>query len=304
MTNDEVCHVAETSFRSSLASTDFPVEPKRYWLFTSKLCPFAHRTEIARKVLKLEEFIGLTITGSVQTELGWNIGDRYLSDDSQPGPIENIDRLPAYYELASPGYNERCSVPVLFDLVSQRIVNNESSEIIQQFNSLSSQHVNNQGAPELFPAQSKYDIERAVQFLNNDFITPIYLAGFAKSQSDYNDNADRVFNALAKLEQRLSDKRQFMLGDVLTLADIHAFPHLARFDGAYHSLYRLNRNFIRDFPFTAAYTQRLSQVPGFGDTLDISAMKEGYFLSWNQPTFGGFVPDGPMVNDQSGIALG
>jgi len=111
-----------------------------------------------------------------------------------------------------------------------------------------------------------------------------------------------VFFALDILEERLARGGSFLLGDHLTIADIHAFPHLARFDAAYHSLYRLNAKFLRDYPRLSEYMKRLGKVPAFGDTLDIEAAKQGYFLSRNQPTDGTFVPVGPAVHARSGVS--
>jgi len=42
--------------------------------------------------------------------------------------------MPEVYQLASPGCNCRFSVPVLFDLTTSTIVNNESSELIVMLN--------------------------------------------------------------------------------------------------------------------------------------------------------------------------
>jgi glutathionyl-hydroquinone reductase len=65
----------------------------------------------------------------------------------------------------------------------------------------------------------------------------------------------------------------------------------------------LNLAFISNYPNITAYMERLGNIPAFADTLDIEASKEGYFLSWNQPTNGLFVPAGPVVNAKSGVAV-
>ena len=119
----------------------------------------------------------------------------------------------------------------------------------------------------------------------------------------YQSYFEKVFTCLTKLNKRLGETESFITGDSLTLADVHAYPHIVRFDAAYHSLYRLNKHFIRDYPNITNYMERLGEIPAFGGTLDIQAVKEGYFLAWNQPTEGNFTPLGPEVNPRSGVAI-
>lgn len=300
MSANEICHVEITSFHNELGSADYPYEKDRYWLYTSKVCPFAHRTEIMRKLTGLTDYIGLTIAGAIQTEQGWDLGGRYESADSASSPIEGIDRLPGIYKLAAPDYTGRVSVPVLFDTKTNTIVNNESSEIIHQFDQVAVKHYEH---TTLYPKEKQTLINELIDELANELIIPIYRAGFAKNQQTYQLYFDKVFNCLAKLDKRLGETGPYITGDQLTLADIHAYPHLARFDAAYHSLYRLNQNFIQDYPNITNYMARLGEIPAFGDTLDVQAFKEGYFLGWNQPIEGYFTPIGPEVNPRSGVAI-
>lgn len=300
MKTDELCHVTTTSFHAELGSDRYPFAAGRYWLFTSKLCPFAHRTELARKLTGLERAIGLTIAGSVQTSKGWDLDDIYGGSGNTPNPVSEIDRLPGLYALAAPGYEGRASVPVLFDTHTQTIVNNESAEIIRMFDNVA---VGFGDHDTLYPQSQRPHIDEIIRLLNDDLISPVYRAGFAKNQADYDLNSKRVFATLAQLDTRLAQTGPFLAGKALTLADIHAFPHLVRFDPIYHSLYRLNRGFIRDYPNIAAYLGRLGALPAFAETLDLQAAKSGYFLSWNQPTNASFVPAGPLVDPHCGVAL-
>jgi putative glutathione S-transferase len=298
MKTNEVCHVGPTFFHAEIGDESYPVEDNRYWLFTSKLCPFAHRTEIVRALKGVEDKVGLTIAGSVQTVAGWNLGARYESEHSAPSPVVGVSRLPGVYEHAAPGYDGRASVPVLFDTKTGTIVNNESAEIIRQFDRIFTR----EGSDSLYPEEKRAEVDEVSRFLEEVLISPIYRAGFAKDQETYQRNFDSVFFALDALEERLAQGGPFLLGDRLTIADVHAFPHLARFDAVYHSLYRLNAKFLRDYPKLSEYLERLGKIPAFGDTLDVEAVKDGYFLSWNQPTEGTFVPSGPPVDPRSGVS--
>jgi glutathionyl-hydroquinone reductase len=300
MSANEICHVETTTFHNELGNEDYPLEKDRYWLYTSKVCPFAHRTEIMRALTGLTEHIGLTIAGAVQTEQGWDLGGRYESADSAASPVAGMNRLPDIYKLAAPDYLGRASVPVLFDTKTNTIVNNESAEIIRQFDKIATQHFEH---TTLYPKDKQTLIDELITELADELITPIYRAGFAKDQQTYRSYFEKVFACLTKVDKRLGDTGPYITGDNLTLADVHAYPHIARFDAAYHSLYRLNKHFIRDYPNITDYMTRLGEIPAFGETLDVQAVKNGYFLAWNQPTEGNFTPLGPEVNPRSGIAI-
>ncbi len=300
MKSNEICHVETTFFHKELDSKNYPFETNRYWLFSSKLCPFAHRTEITRILTGLTEHIGLTIAASVQTAKGWNLDERYESQESTQSPIDGIGRLPAIYELSNSNYTGRASVPVLFDTKTNIIVNNESAEIIRQFDKITVSHFDHSS---FYPANKRVLINEIINGFSNDFVGPIYRAGFAKDQKTYHSNFNRVFSYLDNLNQHLSECGPYIAGEKLTLADIHAFPHLSRFDSVFHSLYRLNLKYLYHYPNIVDYMNRLGKISAFADTLDIQALKEGYFLSWNQPTNGHFVPEGPVVNPRTGIAM-
>jgi putative glutathione S-transferase len=139
--------------------------------------------------------------------------------------------------------------------------------------------------------------------MNDDLISPIYRAGFARDQADYDTNYIKLFTEHSELDTYLAQTAPFIAGEDLTLDDIHAYPHLSRFDAIYHSLYRLNKNFISHYTNIAAYLSRLGAIPVIADNLDLQASKNGYFLSWNQPTNANFVPAGPVVDPHSGVAI-
>jgi putative glutathione S-transferase len=52
-----------------------------------------------------------------------------------------------------------------------------------------------------------------------------------------------------------------------------------RFDAAYYTAFKTNRNLIREFPNLWGYVRDLYQTPGFGDTTDFDAIKKHYHMS-------------------------
>src|SRR5919109_3891836 len=74
----------EDAFREWISgdgSTDYPAVANRYHLYVSLACPWASRTLIARKLLGLEQVIGMTVVDPVRDERGWAFRDPALSSE-------------------------------------------------------------------------------------------------------------------------------------------------------------------------------------------------------------------------------
>src|SRR4249919_3793652 len=111
-------------------STPFRPERDRYHLYVSYACPWAHRTIILRKLKGLEEAIGMTVVDPVRDERGWAFrdGPGYSRD-----PVNGFAFLSEVYAASDPGFDGRVTVPVLWDKVSGRIVNNSEDDICRMF---------------------------------------------------------------------------------------------------------------------------------------------------------------------------
>ena len=125
-----------STFRNWLTkdgSNGFPAEAGRYHLYVSYACPFAHRTLIVRKLKGLEDVISLDVVDYHKGEDGW----RFNPDcpGATTDSINGFRYLREVYFSVNSDYTGRFSVPVLYDKVQKKIVNNESSEIIRMFNS-------------------------------------------------------------------------------------------------------------------------------------------------------------------------
>ena len=91
----------------------------------------------------------------------------------------------------------------------------------------------------------------------------MYKAGFARNQEAYEEAYYMVFNRLGWLEERLADRR-YLFGDKITESDVRLYVTLARFDVAYHNIFRVNKKRLRDYDNLWAYARDLYQTPGFG----------------------------------------
>jgi putative glutathione S-transferase len=196
------------------------------------------------------------------------------------------------YVRADPNYTGRATVPVLWDKKTATIVNNESSEIIRMFNSAFDALTGNHA--DYYPPALRPEIdalnERIYTTLNNG----VYRAGNAKSQEAYEEAACAVFATLDWLEVRLSGRR-YLCGGALTEADWRLFPTLMRFDTAYYHVMKCNLRRLCEYPNLHAYARELYQMPGIAATVDLAAIKLGYWGNRERnPT--GIVPVGPIVD--------
>ena len=112
-------------------SSGFLAEADRYHLYVSLACPWAHRTLITRKLKGLENAISYTVVDWFLGTEGWTF------TDSKPkcslDTVNGCRTLREVYNLASPEYSGKVTVPVLWDKKKNTLVNNESSEIIRMF---------------------------------------------------------------------------------------------------------------------------------------------------------------------------
>ena len=109
-------------------SSGFKAEAGRYHLYVSHACPWAHRTLVMRKLKGLEKAIDFSVVHWKLGEGGWHF------DDEFPDHLEGRQRLREVYLETEKEYVGSITVPVLYDKVTKKIVNNESSEIIRILN--------------------------------------------------------------------------------------------------------------------------------------------------------------------------
>jgi glutathionyl-hydroquinone reductase len=272
-----------TSFHGSVSadgSTHFPAESGRYHLYVGLACPWAHRTLIVRALKGLEKAIPVHVVDALMLEDGWT-----LSEEGQPPFLRDV------YVKADPAYTGRVTVPVLWDTVTETIVNNESSEIIRMLNHAFDAFAE---APELdfYPQGLRAEIdavnERVYPGLNNG----AYRAGFAVTQEAYDKAVADVFDTLDWLERRLA-KSRYLVGDEVTEADWRLFTTLVRFDAVYYSHFKCNVRRLVDYPNLHGYLLDLFQKPGVSETVSLEQIKLHYFGSHRSINPTGIVPTGP-----------
>jgi putative glutathione S-transferase len=266
----------------------FEAEPNRYHLFVSPSCPWAHRTIIVRMLKGLDGIVSMSIADRAKTE-GWAYSE--VIDDFEPCP-DGVFRLYQVYAATDPKYTGKVTVPTLWDRKRNRIVNNESSEIIRMFNSAFNSFTDVRY--DFYPEALRDEIDRINEFVYGHLNNGVYRAGFAQSQEAYEEAVRKVFYCLDKLEDRLANQR-YLVGERVTEADWRALPTLLRFDLVYYSHFKCNLRRIQDYPNLANYLRELYQWPGIKETSDLQKIKAGYYSQLNvNPT--GIVPLGPSLD--------
>ncbi|SDV51201.1 putative glutathione S-transferase [Chitinasiproducens palmae] len=268
----------------------FAAEAGRYLLYISRACPWAHRATIMRALKGLDAMVGLAIVNPVMGEQGWTFapGPGVLAD-----PVAGAPLLADVYTRSDARYTGRVVVPVLWDLSRDRIVSNESADIMRMFN----RAFDGLGArpgdyyPEALRAEIDELNERIYTTLNNG----VYRAGFASTQAAYDEAVGQLFDTLDWLEARLGGQR-YLCGDAQTEADWRLFPTLLRFDLVYHGHFKCNLRRLVDYPNLWSYTRELYRTPGIAATVDIDHIKRHYYLSHPQLDPSGIVPAGPLLD--------
>ncbi|WP_193556379.1 glutathione S-transferase family protein [Paenibacillus lutimineralis] len=251
---------------------ELPVEVGRYRLLWARICPWAHRAVIVRELLGLQDVISLGTTSPVRTKNGWE----FSLDEGGVDPVLGIRYLPEIYAETDPEYTGRATVPTVVDVTTRKVVNNDYFRLTNYFET-AFKPFHKEGALDLYPAELRAEIDEFNDILFHDVNNGVYKAGFAQSQAAYEQAYDALFARLDQLEDRLSRSR-YLFGDRITDSDVRFYVTLVRFDAAYYSVFRTNRNRIIDFPNIWNYAKDLYQTPGFGDTTDFDAIKRGYQL--------------------------
>ncbi|MDF2490126.1 MAG: glutathionyl-hydroquinone reductase YqjG [Pseudomonas sp.] len=270
--------------------TSLSAEAGRYHLYVSLACPWAHRALILRSLKGLEPIIGVSVVSWLMGERGWTF-DR--DHGSTGDALDGLQYLYERYTQDDPRYTGRVTVPVLWDRQAQRIVNNESADIVRLFNHAFDTLTGND--LDLYPAALQSTIDglnaRIYPAVNNG----VYRAGFATTQQAYEEAFDALFAELDKLEQLLEQQR-YLAGAYLTEADIRLFTTLVRFDAVYHGHFKCNLRRMVDSPNLSNWLRELYQWPGVAATVDLWHIQHHYYRS--HPTINptGIVPKGPHLD--------
>ena len=273
-------------------SSGFKAEAGRYHLYVAYGCPWAHRTLIFRALKKLDGAISVSHAIPGLKAQGWTFEANPAFPECVPDTVNGFHYLHEAYSASEPRYTGKVTVPTLWDKKTKRIVNNESSEIIRMLNSEFAGIAGDDR--DYYPAPLRAEIDRLNEVIYRTVNNGVYRCGFARSQEAYEAAYDALFATLDELEARLGRQR-YLVGHQITEADWRLFPTLVRFDLAYNSLFKCNRQRIADFPNLLNYMRELYQVPGVAATVKPRHYVINYWsIARLNPT--GIIPKGTPVD--------
>ena len=290
---------SESSFRSWVTKdgsagpsgdNGFAAEPDRYHLYVSYACPWAHRALIFRVLKGLQDVISVSVVHPLMPSESWVFGEYPGATEDH---INHANYLYENYLKADPGFDGLVTVPVLWDRRRETIVNNESSEIIRMLNSAFDDYGNSE--VNFYPQSLREEIDAINDVVYENVNNGVYRAGFATTQSAYDEAFNQLFDTMDELEEMLSKQRYLVLNQI-TEADWRLFTTLVRFDAVYYNHFKTNKKRLMDYPNLWAYTRELYQVPGVAETVNMDHIKHHYFGSHRSINPTGIVPKGPEID--------
>ena len=278
----------------------------RYHLYVAYSCPWAHRTLITIQLKGLQDVISFTAMHWLQDNHGWRFATVAEQDEKlhmTPDPHHaGVTHLRDLYLAEKPKYEGRFTTPALFDTKSNRIVSNESSDIIRMLNSSFDDVPNDRRKKvDLYPLGLRCAIDITNDWTYRDINEGVYLAGFAQSQEAYEKATRALFLALDKVEAHLSDASNpgpYYYGDCLTEVDVRLYTTIIRFDPVYLQHFKVNIRDIRHgYPAIHTWMRHLYwKVSAFHDTTKFEHIKKNYTRSHKHINPYGIVPLGPVPN--------
>ncbi|MEJ8561827.1 glutathione S-transferase family protein [Yoonia sp. GPGPB17] len=259
----------------------FKAESGRYHLYVSYACPWAHRTLIFRVLKGLEKHIDVSVVSPFLGDESWTFEQD--AKDTTGDKLMGHKHLRDIYIASEPKASGRVTVPVLWDTMTEKIVSNESAEIIRMFNSAFDKVTGN--TRDYCPDKLRNEVDAMNARVFEAINSGVYAAGFATAQIAYDEAITELFDMLDELEKVLGRQR-YLIGDRLTEADWRLFTSLVRFDHVYHGHFKCNRSRLIDYPNLTGWLRELFQMPGISETVRLDHVIPNYYAShdWINPS--------------------
>jgi putative glutathione S-transferase len=276
----------ESQFRrwvSDEPGAEFPPQAGRYHLYVARACPWAHRTIIARRLMGLEDAIGISFVDPIRDQRGWAFTGGEYSDSAN-----GFAFLSEAYLATDPGYQLRVTVPVLWDKESGAIVSNESADILRMLGTAFAPLARH--PLDLYPEPFRRAIDELNQRIYDNVNNAVYKAGFSRRQDVYEREVRALFATLDELDERLARQR-FLFGSEPVETDWRLFTTLVRFDAVYQIHFKCSLRKLVEYEHLWPYARDLYQWPGVAETVDFDEIRRHYYLTH------------PMINPSGLVAV-
>ena len=263
-------------------------ETNRYHLYVSYACPWAHRTLIFRKLKKLENHISVDYIHPDMLDMGWSFSTNF--PETTGDTIHNKKYAHEIYQISDNKVSTKATVPILWDKKTHTIVNNESSEIIrimnQSFNNISKNY------DDYYPVNLRAEIDDINDVIYKNINNGVYKTGFSRTQSSYDDAVQKLFSSLEMIENKL-EHQDYLVGNILTEADIRFVPTLLRFDSVYYVHFKCSLKKISEFKNISRYLKNLYSNDAISSTTNFEHIKRHYYFSHEHINPHRIIPIGP-----------
>ncbi|TKW66324.1 MAG: glutathione S-transferase family protein [Paracoccus denitrificans] len=269
----------------------FAAESGRYHLYVCLACPWAHRTLVFRALKGLAPHIDISAVHPDMMRDGWEFRTDFPGATGDQ--LFGLPYLRDIYLRADPNASGRVTVPVLWDKQQETIVSNESAEIIRMFNSAFNGLTGD--TQDFYPEDLRPKIEELNARIYDTVNNGVYKAGFATTQEAYDEAVLPLFESLGWLDGLLGQNR-YLTGDRLTEADWRLFTTMVRFDPVYHTHFKCNRKWLREYRNLWAWTRELYQIPGVAGTVDFDHIVRHYHYSHDTINPYRIIPINPVID--------
>jgi putative glutathione S-transferase len=282
-------------------ATDHPDE--KLFLYVCSACPWAHRANIARTLLDLEDRIILSVVEPLRNDdVGWEFRKEDRGGTHEMNPTTDkrgtgFGFLHQVYSSSCPNYTGNITTPLLTDSKGS-ILSNQSWDIARALVCLTG----DQNHP-WYPiaeteeaATRRGNIDKVAKWIQDDFNNGVYRAGLAKSQEAHEDAVEKVFAVIDALEARLEKTRFLLPGAHPTVADWQLFASLIRFDDIYGPLFKCMLRRLSTYDKLHSYLADLLQShPAVQRTLHQRDTITHYWKNFTSSNPNGVVPMGTHI---------
>ena len=187
---------------------EFPVQTNRYHLIVAYNCPWCHRVLLGRAILGLEDAISVDVLYPNRSEADEPLGDGLwkFCAEGQVSRSVSFVKFPSctagdpvlggrkyvkeIYQDA--GISDQTSVPILYDKHTNRVVNNESAEILRMMETVLLP-LAKRSSLDLYSVDQRTEIDALNDWIYKDISNGSYKAGFSTSQKVYEEAYHRFF---------------------------------------------------------------------------------------------------------------
>lgn len=261
-------------------------------VYIGEACPWCHRVKLT---LKLKGIDSVSVTQLVDDPTKASRGGWVLSQ-TDPDPIFTAYDLREIYDRLSPGFQGRCTAPLLVDKKRKRIISNESSQIARMLNDLQGSNDFN-----LYPDKLAETIDVTNDWVYNMLNNAVYQCGFSTTQRAYDEASATVRTGLQRADDILS-RQDFLCGSKLTESDVRLLPTVLRYDGVYAPFFKAGgaHKRIRDYPNIHKWLKRCWKQPGVKESINLAKANASYYSNLFPLNPGGIVPT-PITAQDLGL---